>query len=75
MRFDFFPSGLIKRRGRKRKKREKKEKSYFDLKAVPFRSISVYRGKGYKGKEEIRTIYLFFFQFVEFFGLAPFGLK
>ena len=66
--FDFFPSGLIKRRG-------KIEKSYFGLKAVPFRSISVYREKGYKGKEEIRTIYLFFFRFIEFFGLAAFGLK
>ena len=68
--FDFFPSGLIKRRGIKRKI----EKSYFYLKAVQFRSISVYRGKGYKGKEEIRTIYLFFF-FHRIFWFSSFQFK
>ena len=52
----FFPL-VYKEKGKKEKKIEK---SYFDLKAVPFRSISVYCGKGYKGKEEIRTIYRFF---------------
>ena len=69
--FDFFPYGLIKRRGKKRKNREK----LFRFKGSAVRSISVYRRKEYKGKEEIHTIYLFFFQFIEFFGVAAFGLK
>ena len=54
--FDFFfPSGLIKRRGRKRKNREK----LFRFKGT---AISVYRGKGTKAKRK-------FAQFIDFFSV------
>ena len=59
----------------KGKKEKKIEESYFDLKAVRFRSISVYRGKGYKGKEEFRTTYLFFFSVHRIFQFGGFRFK
>ena len=42
---------------------------------MPFRSISVYRGKKYKGKEEIHTICRFFFSAHRIFRFSGFRFK
>ena len=69
--FDFFPSGLIKRKGRKRKKREKlfrfKHSAFSKHFGLSQERVERQRGNWHN--------YRFFFRFIKFFGLAAFGLK
>ena len=65
--FDFFPSGLIKRRGRKRKNREK----LFRFKgSAILKHFGLSRERVQRQRGNSHNLSIFFFPVIEFFGLA-----